>query len=529
MNNLKYITLLLLGIVVFSSCESWLEEEPKTQIGTDYFYQDKDQALMALTAAYAQLKTGAGYYNQQFLSNVYASSDQGTSSWKHGDFNKGILTSTNGTLPETWNQIYVSIRDANNVIYNVADVDMDETIKARIIGEAKFLRALHYFNLVRCWGEVPLRTLPVQPGEEGGLPVSSRTDIYNVIISDLKYASEFCWGRGEVRLGETNDLGRATDASAQALLARVYLHIASSARCATEGSEGCAPYAEFGSDYKAYYDSCSVMCDSVITQPGYALTTSVEEWQTIFDADKGNNPEMLFDIQGSSATGQGTAVSNLFSPRNAGLSGGGWGGTNKMVAGFTQNSVDFSDVRFDNGIIHYYEDNTYRYELLPNYNGYARYILSSGNRKGSVWTVFTAKYIDSDATTEYTSQQNWHVIRLADVYLMRAEALAEINEDPAIANSDVNMLRTRVEMAGLDFTGLTMDEFREALLRERAAEFFMEGQRWFDLTRLGVYEEKCKIAFDPNNQGKIQGIRGPEDYIWPIPITETSANDNIDE
>ncbi|WP_430812534.1 MULTISPECIES: hypothetical protein [unclassified Carboxylicivirga] len=91
MNNLKYITFLLLGIVVFSSCESWLEEEPKTQIGTDYFYQDKDQALMALTAAYAQLKNGPGYYNQQFLSNVFASSDQGTSSWKHGDYNKGRL------------------------------------------------------------------------------------------------------------------------------------------------------------------------------------------------------------------------------------------------------------------------------------------------------------------------------------------------------------------------------------------------------------------------------------------------------
>ncbi|WP_439182761.1 RagB/SusD family nutrient uptake outer membrane protein [Carboxylicivirga taeanensis] len=529
MNNFKYIAIILVGLMMFTSCESWLEEEPKTQIATDNFYQDKDQALMALTAAYAQLKSGPGYYNQQFLSNVYASSDQGTSSWKHGDFTKGILESTNGALPITWNEIYVAIRDANNVIHKVADVDMDEVIKSRIIGEAKFLRALHYFNLVRCWGEVPLRTEPVRPGEEGGLPVSSRTDIYNVIISDLKQASENCWGRGEVRLGETNDLGRATAASAQALLARVYLHIASSVRCATEGSAGCAPYAEFGTNYKAYYDSCRVMCDSALMQPGYALASSYQEWEKIFDADKGNNPEMLFEIQGSSATGQGTSVSNLFSPRNAGLSGGGWGGTNKMIAGFVQSNVDYTDVRFDNAIIHAYEDNTFSYELLPAYNGYARYLLDTGERKGAVYNVFTSKFIDSDATTEYTSQQNWHVIRLADVYMMRAEALAEINEEPALANADVNILRSRVGMTGLDFSGLSMAEFREALLRERAAEFFMEGQRWFDLTRMGVYEEKCKIAFDPKNQGKIQGVRGPEDYTWPIPITEVSANDNIDE
>ncbi len=528
MKNLKYIAFLILGIMALTSCQDWLNEEPRIQVGTDYFYQDKDQALMALTAAYAQLKSGPGYYNQQFLSNVYASSDQGTSSWKHGDFAKGILTSTNAALPDTWNQIYVAIRDANNVIHNVADTEMDEVIKARIVGEAKFLRALHYFNLVRCWGEVPLRTEPVKPGENG-LPVSSRTDIYNVIIDDLKYASDNCWGRGEIKLGETNHLGRATNASAQALLARVYLHIASSARSAFEGSEGCAPYAEFGTEFKAYYDSCRVMCDLALTQSGYALTSSLEDWQEIFDAGNGNNPEMMFDIQGSSATGQGTAVSNLFTPINAGLSGGGWGGTNKMVAGFTQNNVDYKDARLANGVIRYYEDKTYRYELLPACNGYARYLLESGDRKGSVFNIFTSKFIDSDATTEYTSQQNWHVIRLADVYLMRAEALAEIDEDPTLANEDVNILRTRVGMKDLDFAGLTMPQFREALLRERAAEFFMEGQRWFDLTRLGVYEEKCKIAFDPKNQGKIQGIRGPEDYTWPIPITEIAANDNIDE
>ena len=136
--------------------------------------------------------------------------------------------------------------------------------------------------------------------------------------------------------------------------------------------------------------------------------------------------------------------------------------------------------------------------------------------------VFTSKYIDTDATTEYTSQQNWHVIRLADVYLMRAEALAEINNNPSLANADLNKLRSRVGMANIT-TASNMTDFRKALLRERGAELSMEGHRFFDLTRLGVYDEYCKLTY-----GATVGARQPEDYTWPIPLIETSTNDQID-
>jgi len=85
--------------------------------------------------------------------------------------------------------MYKGIKDANNVIVRVAEtIGMDEELQTRVLGEAKFLRALNYFNLVRCFGEVPLRTKPVQPGEEG-LPVSPIADIYEVIISDFQYAA----------------------------------------------------------------------------------------------------------------------------------------------------------------------------------------------------------------------------------------------------------------------------------------------------------------------------------------------------
>ena len=88
----------------------------------------------------------------------------------------------------------------------------------------------------------------------------------------------------------------------------------------------------------------------------------------------------------------------------------------------------------------------------------------------------TAKYIDTEATTEYTSRQNWHVIRLADVHLMRAEAMAEISGNPTDANENVNILRNRVEMEDIDYTGMPFDIFREQILMERAVELYMGSQ-----------------------------------------------------
>ena len=135
-----------------------------------------------------------------------------------------------------------------------------------------------------------------------------------------------------------------------------------------------------------------------------------------------------------------------------------------------------------------------------------------------MWQVWTAKYIDTEATTEYTSRQNWHVIRLADVYLMRAEASAEILSDPSAANSDINILRSRVGMTDVDYSSMSMQDFREEILRERAVELYMEGHRFFDLTRFGVYDEYCRFVY-----GDTDGARQAEDYTWPIPIIEVST------
>jgi len=521
--NYKLKYLLFLGFV-FSilSCEI-LEEEPLNQIGTEFFYKNETDALSALSAAYAQLKNNNGYYRQQFLSNLFAASDFGASSWQHGDFRRGTIVLTDPMLTNTWKDIYVAIKDANNVIKNVPEItDIDIDLKNRIVGEARFLRALHYFNLVRCFGEVPLRTEPVQPGD-AGLPISPIEDIYAVVIEDLKYASANCWGFSEVKNGVTNNIGRVTKASAHTMLAKVYLQMASSKRSAESGVTGNQRYLALPASANEYYRLTKEECDLVLQENSYQLVSNLNDWINLFEASNGNNMEMLFDIQGSSIPEQGTAVSNLFSPRQAGLSGGGWGGVNRIQPKFVNNHLDKTDTRYQNGIIREYQDETRSYVLNPASTGYIRTITETGNNNGNIFVVFTSKYIDRNATTEYTSQQNWHVIRLADVYLMRAEALAEESQNPTLAEQDLNTLRNRVGMPNFSATGMNMDDFRTVLLKERAAELFAEGHRFFDLTRMGVYNEYCKISF-----GNTIGERQAEDYVWPIPLIEVAANENID-
>ena len=522
MKVLKYYLSLLLFFFVINSCNV-LDEEPFTQPSTENFYQNETDALAALTATYARLKSGIGYYKQQFMPTLFASSDQGLSTYLYNEFKRGIVTSTNQSLNNLWKELYLGIREANNVIAKVPDIEMDEELKNRIIAEAKFLRALNYFNLVRCFGEVPLRLTPIEAGNDQGLAVSSIVEIYDSIIDDLNYASIYCWGRNESRGNYTNDLGRVTNTAAHALLAKVYTRIASCKRTANEGILGNEPYLEFSESYQSYYQYAKDHCDSAISGQGFNLTSSLEEWVSIFDADNGNNQEMIFDVQGSSLVGQGTAVSNLFTPRNAGLSGSGFGGNNKLKPLFINNMIDKFDNRYQNSIITQYETATRQFNINPWSTGYIPTNLETGNTLGTLWQVWTAKYIDTEATTEYTSRQNWHVIRLADVYLMRAEANAEISTDPSAANPDINILRTRVEMNEVDYSSMTIEDFREEILRERAVELYMEGHRFFDLTRFGVYDEYCRFVY-----GDTDGARQAEDYTWPIPIIEVSTNSEID-
>ena len=117
MKDFKYYLSAILVFFTISSCNV-LDEEPFTQPSTENFYQNETDALAALTASYARLKSGVGYYKQQFMPTLFASSDQGLSTYLYNEFKRGIVTSTNQSLNNLWKELYLGIREANNVIAN---------------------------------------------------------------------------------------------------------------------------------------------------------------------------------------------------------------------------------------------------------------------------------------------------------------------------------------------------------------------------------------------------------------------------
>jgi hypothetical protein len=385
-----------------------------------------------------------------------------------------------------------------------------------VLGEAKFLRALTYFNLVRAWGEVPLRTAILEDFGEVHKPVSTREEIYAQIISDLQFAEQYCWNRAESRDGVYNDIGRATIAAAKGLLSKVYLHIASSARCASEGSEGCMPYAGF--DANEYYQLAKTKAQEVVD-----LNISLEDdWADIWDVNNPNPAEVLFNVQATSIENQGSSYANLFAPRNSGLNGAGWGGGTFITPDYMKTDpFDTADYRFKIGILQEYTDLgtgfTYTYSV-------PEYCYKAGTRV--VRRVYAGKYIDREAETTSTNRNDFPILRLAEVYLVLAEAKAEIDQDPESGFAEINVLRSRVgaEPVNSDALGSfagdsPMEKFRELILAERIVELSMEGHRFFDLCRLGKLEEKCLLVGRTN--------RDAVDYYWPISQDEIDANNAI--
>jgi hypothetical protein len=217
--KLKYISLVLL-IAAMGSCKKFLEVEPRESISDDATIIDKASAETAVRGIYNATRN---YYSVDFQSIAYLSGDnvQWTGSQSQvQEFINHQVSPENSTITSVWNGIYVSINRANNVIAKVplvTDPILTATLKNQYIGEAYFLRALSYFDLVRIWGGVPLITTPtLTSADNKGIARSTAAQIYEQVLKDLEAA--------EPLLSETTDRYRATKKTVWALKARYYLY-----------------------------------------------------------------------------------------------------------------------------------------------------------------------------------------------------------------------------------------------------------------------------------------------------------------
>lgn len=541
------------SLLCFAAMSCSLDEKPSDFLESDTFYKEDNHLIMAIAGCYDGLRN-ENYYGNQFPCALFASCDYGmgnTGVNSIQQFTRADVTSSHVILKNMWAMFYKTISRTNVVIEKAATApDCTPELCDRVIGEAKFIRALTYFNLVRCFGESPLRLKPVHDFEKDiHMPASKIEDIYAQIIEDLSDAELKCWNRGETRGVFTNHVGQTTKLAATALLAKVYLHIASAGRVANtagfydgdknNGATGvCDKYKSF-TDFKDYYQLCYDACERALENPDFGYERN--EWMNLWNVQKFKNiKEYIFAIQFSTETGYGCRLPFLFLPRGdtKGGSMSSQGGQNRFLKEFiNQKLYDITDYRWNGFQLNIaFRDGKPAEEWRFDAKGQGEYYIPSLNKSGTGGgskLLATSKFNDPATLQPASSQCELPVIRSIDIFLMQGEALAEINSNPTAGLAIINKVRQRVgsqDMTianiNLRYKGATeMDKFRDYVIHERLLEFAAEGDRWFTLKRMGQLINKCNLIKDKGNAAK---TRVKENYYWPISQDEIDSNKLLD-
>lgn len=472
MTKIKIKTLLLLVLALPISCTD-LDEDPKGLLTNENFYKTESDALAAVTSIYHAALNNGGItmYNRLMHLGMEVMSDDATAGTRMTNPDARAmafltLATTNDRVDELWRQHYVAINRANIAIARIPPIDMDETLKARLVNEAKFLRGLLYFNLVRLWGDVPLVVAEIGSLDNEAVQVSRTPteEVYSQIIQDLTDAENL------PATYAAADAGRATGGAAKALLAKVYLT-------------------------REEWDKAASKSLEVINGPyGYAL---FEDFADVFNVATKNGKEHIFSAQcKSNVNGQGNRLASSCTP--VGIPGVAAAGTdipNPGVYELFDETDKRRDVTFFTSLVSPTNGRTYTFDHPHFY-----------------------KYFDPEQTANPTeSARNIPVIRFAEVLLIHAEAVNEASGPTEAAYESINQVRRR---AGLeDLRGLSRDAFRDAVYLERRLELMFEFQRWFDLKRTGRLVEQLHAAGKPNAAEK--------HYFHPIPQREIDLNPKL--
>jgi hypothetical protein len=481
MKKILYVTLLGTALIAVS-CKK-LDEKPDALLVSSEFYQDQAQATAAVTAAYRKLyDSGQSLYNSLFQIGVEMATDDYEAGPRARNAAVRAISglthdSSNDRMEQLWKQSYDGINVANIAVDKIALIDaakIDETVRTRLINEAKFLRALHYFNLVRWFGGVPLVLHQPADLSPDNLYVSKATEdeVYTQIIADLKAAEALPAQYAAA------DVGRATSGAAKSLLSKVYLTHKQWQLAAEKSKE-------------------------VIDSKVYQLFT---DFADVFNVATKNGKEHIFSAQFKGNSGY---VGNSLASRSAPADVPGING-------------DYADaLHLAGGLYASYSADDKRRAVT-----FVTQIVSPVN--GNLYTLaapqFNKYYDPAVVGNQGQSSKNLPIIRYAEVLLIYAEALNEWKGAPtAEAYAAIDEVRTRAGIAKLQDTtpGLNQSDFREAVFQERRKEFVYEYQRWFDLARRGpdYYIQVLKAA------GKT--LAAPRHVHFPTPLREINLNPNL--
>lgn len=515
--------------LILAGCKKELDIENPNQATVEVYWTTADEALRGVNAIYSTLHRGGISRWMPFYYIIR--SDEGRSTSPATDIvnnmDQFLVTDYNyGNLYGIWNDNYIGIFRANQVLANVPDIEMDEAQKQRLLGEAKFLRGLFYFHLATLWGNVPLMLTPSTPNDKP--TVTPQAEVWAQIEKDLTEAAATL----PVRYTNTADLGRATKGAANALLAKAYMQ-------QKKYNEALTPLQWLvEGEGNTVYNLMPNYRDNFITTRENNQE-SVFEWQ--FQLNPSENHDDDTDPRADNLN-YGTSIAQFFAPSGIGWSDGEahrWlvreFQKEKTTAGARDPRLeasflfDSTDVRGPEFTMFYGQTFAERYgerdpvtkNLIRDANG--RVVLPA-NIRSRIWF---RKFLNDHWKNQegYNSPNNWRYIRYADVLLMYAEVLNQTGKT-AQAYQYVDRVRQRAGLAPLSavMPNLNQQQFLAQLKHERITELAGEGHRWNDLARWG--DLGPQIA--PRDPGFANFQVGKHELL-PIPQQEIDINPNLNQ
>ena len=476
----KWCAVGVLSTLIFaSSCKkSFLDVDPQGQQAAQQFWKTQEDATKGVNAIYANLRT---WENLAFpaLAIESTGSDEADKGSTPIDapffdlYDTFTVTSSEGSLQSFWTGQYRNINLCNQVLDNIPNISMDESLKTRYLAEAKFVRAYSYFRLVRAYGGVPLRLKVPADASEYNIPRADKATVYAQIEKDLSEAA--------VALPASygaSDIGRATKGAAIGMHAKVAM-------------------------YQQKWNDVLSLTNQVIGM-GYSLFPDFEKG---FRTQNENNVESLFEVQCEFLAGNNDASNSQYSQVQgvAGEPAGGWGFNTpsaELIAAFEP-----GDPRKEATIL-------FPGETTPQGDHIKSNIINIGYNQKSY--VPFGMFVSGNQG----SQQNFRVLRFADILLMNAEAANELN-NTSLALTSLNKVRARARgtATGIlpDVTTTDKVALRAAIYKERQVELALENDRLFDVIRQGRGAEVFGV----------KGFKANKNEVWPIPQTEIDLSGGL--
>ncbi|KAA5539681.1 RagB/SusD family nutrient uptake outer membrane protein [Adhaeribacter rhizoryzae] len=489
----KYILITgLASLLLISLPGCDLEETPYSSIFTDQFYktaQDAEAAIAAVYDQHANLYAGpATLLASDFSADqIYPRAVVGRNTLTLFNYDPNYTTQksfsrTNESPLYIWQAAYAGIEKANWVLEKVPGVVMAEDRKKEILGEAYFLRAYFNWMLTKNFGDIVIKTKASTSISESIVGKSAKADVYKQIYADLNQA--------EANLNFYSAAlvkGRPSKEVAQALYAKAAL-------------------------YNEDWALALQKAQAVLASGKYSLMPEIKDVFNVAKEDQARQENMWAFESESTNPGRTSQLGSLYGPKNS-------------------ESPEYGKSSFGSAFVYpffynSFAENDKRKELMATSytkaNG--QVVLQKDITPITPLGILVKKFQDPNSVGGLYAV-NIPIIRLADVYLIAAEAEARVNGPTTLAYSFINAVRDR---AGLDdlTSGLGRETFIDAVLQERSWELFGEGDRWYDLTRTGKF-----LTVIPAAVNDVFPIRTPmaKHKYFPIPLDEINANPKLEQ